>query len=78
ASVDELGELPDEDAERGRGLFLVRALVDDMCIDTADGITTVTVARRAIIAGLADQRVNLPPTVSANGQPVAPRPGRLA
>lgn len=42
--------LPDADAERGRGLFLVRELVDELHTTTRDGLTTVTAVCRDVLA----------------------------
>ena len=44
-------ELPDPEAEQGRGLFLVQELSDDVSWSRADGRTTVRVLKRAVIAG---------------------------
>ncbi len=44
-------ELPDGMAERGRGLFLVRALVDQLDTRVVDGHTLVRAIRRAVVAG---------------------------
>ncbi len=45
-------ELPEGMAERGRGLFLVRALVDQLDSEVIDGRTLVRVAiRRAVVVG---------------------------
>jgi anti-sigma regulatory factor (Ser/Thr protein kinase) len=43
-------ELPDAMAERGRGLFLVRALVDQLDSRVVDGHTVVRAIRRAVVA----------------------------
>jgi anti-sigma regulatory factor (Ser/Thr protein kinase) len=43
-------ELPQPLAERGRGLFLVRALVDHIESEVVDGSTVVRVVRRAVVA----------------------------
>jgi anti-sigma regulatory factor (Ser/Thr protein kinase) len=43
-------ELPDGMAERGRGLFLVRALVDQLDSQIVDGHTVVRAIRRAVVA----------------------------
>ncbi|MDQ1428195.1 MAG: hypothetical protein QOK39_1671 [Acidimicrobiaceae bacterium] len=43
-------ELPDAMAERGRGLFLVQALVDQLDIEVVDGKTLVRATRRAVVA----------------------------
>jgi len=42
--------LPDAMAERGRGLFLVRALVDQLDSEVVDGHTRVRAIRRAVVA----------------------------
>jgi len=44
------GELPDGMAERGRGLFLVRALVDKLDTEVIDGRTMVRAVRRAVVS----------------------------
>ncbi|HEX3542077.1 MAG TPA: SpoIIE family protein phosphatase [Acidimicrobiales bacterium] len=44
-------DLPDAFAERGRGLFLVRALVDLLESEISDDRTVVRVVRRAVVAG---------------------------
>ncbi len=44
-------ELPDGMAERGRGLFLVRALVDQLDSEVVEGKTVVRAIRRSIVAG---------------------------
>lgn len=49
-SEDELQRLPDADAERGRGLFLARELVDELTTATHEGVTTITAVRRDVIA----------------------------
>jgi anti-sigma regulatory factor (Ser/Thr protein kinase) len=43
-------DLPDGMAERGRGLFLVQALVDQLDTDVIDGRTRVRAIRRAVVA----------------------------
>jgi len=43
-------EAPEPLAERGRGLFLVRALVDELGSEVVDGRTVIRVVRRAIVA----------------------------
>lgn len=43
-------ELPDAFAERGRGLFLVRALVDQLDSEVVGGHTLVRAVRRAVVA----------------------------
>jgi len=47
-SVDD--ELPEPMAERGRGLFLVRALVDDLGSEVVDGRTIIRAVRRAVVS----------------------------
>ena len=42
-------ELPDPEAEQGRGLFLVRELVDDVTTTVADGRSVVEVVRHAVV-----------------------------
>jgi anti-sigma regulatory factor (Ser/Thr protein kinase) len=42
-------ELPDPEAEQGRGLFLVRELVDDVTTSVVDGRSVVRVVRRAVV-----------------------------
>ncbi|MDQ6617207.1 MAG: SpoIIE family protein phosphatase [Actinomycetota bacterium] len=44
-------DLPDGLAERGRGMFLVRALVDQLDSRVIDGHTIVRAVRRAVVAG---------------------------
>lgn len=44
-------DLPDPMAERGRGLFLVRALVDQLECDIIEGRTVVRAVRRSVVAG---------------------------
>ena len=46
-------EVPDPEAEQGRGLFLVRELVDDVRSGVVDGRTVVEVLRRSVVAGRA-------------------------
>lgn len=48
-------ELPDPEAEQGRGLFLVRELVDEVKSRVEEGRTVVRVLKRAVIG--TDQRV---------------------
>ncbi len=43
-------QLPDGLAERGRGLFLVRALVDQLDSQVVDGRTLIRAVRRAVVA----------------------------
>ncbi|HLY84689.1 MAG TPA: SpoIIE family protein phosphatase [Acidimicrobiales bacterium] len=43
-------ELPEPLAERGRGLFLVRALVDSLESEVVDGRTLIRVVRKAVVA----------------------------
>jgi serine/threonine-protein kinase RsbW len=45
-------ELPDPEAEQGRGLFLVRELVDDVSTSIVDGRSVVRVVRRAVVGGV--------------------------
>jgi serine phosphatase RsbU (regulator of sigma subunit)/anti-sigma regulatory factor (Ser/Thr protein kinase) len=47
---DPTDQLPDPMAERGRGLFLVRALVDTLEGEVVGGCTLVRVRRRAVVA----------------------------
>jgi serine phosphatase RsbU (regulator of sigma subunit)/anti-sigma regulatory factor (Ser/Thr protein kinase) len=47
---DPTDEFPEPLAERGRGLFLVRALVDTLESDVVGGCTLVRVRRRAVVA----------------------------
>jgi anti-sigma regulatory factor (Ser/Thr protein kinase) len=42
-------DLPDPEAEQGRGLFLVRELADDVTTRIEDGRTTIRVVKRAVI-----------------------------
>jgi serine phosphatase RsbU (regulator of sigma subunit)/anti-sigma regulatory factor (Ser/Thr protein kinase) len=44
------GDLPDVDAESGRGLFLVGVLADDLRVTVERGRTVVTAAKRAVLA----------------------------
>lgn len=44
------GDLPDVDAETGRGLFLVRVLADDLRVSVEDGRTVVSVVKRAVLS----------------------------
>jgi anti-sigma regulatory factor (Ser/Thr protein kinase) len=46
---------PDPLAERGRGLFLVQALVDELKSDLSDGRTTIQAIRRSAVAGAANK-----------------------
>ena len=50
APLPDGSETPEPMAERGRGLFLVRALVDELDSEIVDGRTIVRVVRRAIVA----------------------------
>ena len=43
------GELPDVESERGRGLFLVSALADDIAVTTGGGRTVVRAVKRAVL-----------------------------
>ena len=52
-------ELPDPEAEQGRGLFLVRELVDHVTAFVQDGRSVVVVVRRAVVGG-AEQSVFAP------------------
>ena len=47
-------ELPMPLAERGRGLFLVRALVDELDSEVVDGKTLIRAVRRAAVANVAN------------------------
>ncbi len=42
-------EVPDLDAERGRGLYVVRALTDDLSVERSGNRTIVRVVRRAVL-----------------------------
>lgn len=44
-------EMPDVDAEQGRGLFVVRALADEMTVRRLDDRTYVRIVRRAVLPG---------------------------
>jgi len=44
-------EDPDLDAEQGRGLYVVRALTDDLTVRRVDGRTLVRAVRRAVLPG---------------------------
>jgi anti-sigma regulatory factor (Ser/Thr protein kinase) len=57
-------ELPDPEAEQGRGLFLVRELSDEVTATTVDGRHVVRVVKRAVVGVDAPERSVL-----------APRPG---
>ena len=57
-SDDDPQALPDADEERGRGLFLVRELADELRTSTAQGITTVTAIRRDVIAAHDEHRAD--------------------
>lgn len=46
----EFGDVPDLDAERGRGLFLVRELMDYVDTAVVNGRTTVRVAKRGAVS----------------------------
>jgi anti-sigma regulatory factor (Ser/Thr protein kinase) len=48
---DPTDDLPEPLAERGRGLFLVRALVDELDSEVTAGHTRVRAVRRAVVAG---------------------------
>ncbi|HUP85002.1 MAG TPA: SpoIIE family protein phosphatase [Acidimicrobiales bacterium] len=43
-------ELPDPDAEQGRGLFLVRQLADDVSTSVEDGRSVVRIVRRSVVS----------------------------
>ncbi|HVM09364.1 MAG TPA: SpoIIE family protein phosphatase [Acidimicrobiales bacterium] len=47
----DLVDLPDPDAERGRGIFLVRELADEVVADVRDGRTVVRAVKRAVVTG---------------------------
>jgi len=47
---EQTDELPEPLAERGRGLFLVRALVDELDSEVIDGRTVMRAVRRAVVA----------------------------
>jgi serine phosphatase RsbU (regulator of sigma subunit)/anti-sigma regulatory factor (Ser/Thr protein kinase) len=47
-----LDDLPDTDAEQGRGLFLVQALSDEISSETVGGRTYVRAVKRAVVAGV--------------------------
>ncbi|MDP9072731.1 MAG: ATP-binding protein, partial [Actinomycetota bacterium] len=51
ALPDPMEDQPEAMAERGRGLFLVRALVDQFDSTVVDGVTVVRVVRRAVVSG---------------------------
>jgi anti-sigma regulatory factor (Ser/Thr protein kinase) len=42
-------ELPDPEAEQGRGLFLVRELADEVSTRVEDGHTVVRLVRHAVV-----------------------------
>jgi anti-sigma regulatory factor (Ser/Thr protein kinase) len=48
---DPTDDLPEPLAERGRGLFLVRALADELDSEVIGGHTRVRAVRRAVVAG---------------------------
>jgi anti-sigma regulatory factor (Ser/Thr protein kinase) len=48
---EHMDELPDPDAEQGRGLFLVHALADELSSESVSGHTSVRVLKRAVISG---------------------------
>ncbi|HSS10570.1 MAG TPA: ATP-binding protein, partial [Acidimicrobiales bacterium] len=48
---DQTDNLPEGLAERGRGLFLVRALVDELDSGVIGERTVIRVVRRAVVAG---------------------------
>lgn len=47
---DPVGEEPAPDVENGRGLFLVRALTDEVSVDRLDGCTVASCVLRAAVA----------------------------
>jgi anti-sigma regulatory factor (Ser/Thr protein kinase) len=49
-------DVPDAFAERGRGLFLAQALVDQLDSEVVDGRTVVRATRRAAVAGATPRR----------------------
>jgi anti-sigma regulatory factor (Ser/Thr protein kinase) len=53
ALPDPMQDLPEPLAERGRGLFLVRALVDQFESAVVDGRTRVRIVRRSVVSGAA-------------------------
>jgi serine phosphatase RsbU (regulator of sigma subunit)/anti-sigma regulatory factor (Ser/Thr protein kinase) len=55
---DELDAIPDLDAERGRGLFLVDALSDEVSSESWAGHTVVRAVKRAVIAAAESQAVD--------------------
>ena len=52
-------ELPDPEAEQGRGLFLVRELVDHVATSVDEGRSVVEVVRRAVV-GASERSVSAP------------------
>ena len=55
ALPDSMEDVPEPLAERGRGLFLVRALVDQFESTVVDGRTLVRVVRRAVVSGRSER-----------------------
>lgn len=51
-------ELPDPEAEQGRGLFLVRELVDDVVTSVLEGRSVVEVVRRAVVGSTGSMPTN--------------------
>lgn len=49
-------ELPDPEAERGRGLFLVRELADEVTAEVRDSRTVVRATKRAVVISSIDAR----------------------
>jgi len=47
---DTLDEMPEPEAEQGRGLFLVQALADDLSSVSESGLTVVRARKRAVIS----------------------------
>ncbi len=49
-------ELPDPEAEQGRGLFLVQELADDLTTRVEDGRSIIRISKRAVVGGDPDER----------------------
>jgi serine/threonine-protein kinase RsbW len=48
-------DLPDPEAEQGRGLFLVRELADEVVTAVEHGRTVVRIIRRAVVGGRVEE-----------------------
>ncbi len=67
ASFDD--ELPDPEAEAGRGLFLVRQLTDDVSATSDDDGTVVRVVKRAVIGSAPTPRETRSSSSSSSARP---------